>query len=161
MKYLIAILAVFVCGHAVACDIHYSAENVVLHEIVKHGMDIPTYDILCGKLKAAGAELNVQVWNGKDGRRRIAVAMVSVTNVEQSAMSSLYTKAARFADVGAQSKDDLVYATIVDAIKELMVDKQIDVALAEMKASEREHRLADAALDRFQSRKPKASGRAK
>lgn len=89
MKYLIAILALFVCGHAVACEIHYSAEDVVLHEIAKRGMDIPKYDILCEKLKDAGAELNVQVWDGQDGQRRIAVAMVSVTNVEQSAMSSL------------------------------------------------------------------------
>lgn len=161
MKYLIAILALFVCGHAVACEIHYSAEDVVLHEIAKRGMDIRKYDILCGKLKDAGAELNVQVWDGQDGQRRIAVAMVSVTNVEQSAMSSLYTKAARFAEVGAQIQDDLDYATIVDAIKELIVDGQIDVALAEMKTSEREHRLADAMIDRCQGSKAKASGRPK
>lgn len=149
MKYFIVIVALLVGCRANACEVHYRADDAVTRVIKPRGFNIAEHGNLCDKLKSARAELVIQEWEGRIGDNEVAFANVWVANREESAFSSKFTNAVRYDAAGVVDQDDLLYATIAEAIEELTSKGQLDTALSEVRVSEREHRLADAMINRY------------
>ncbi|MGH8147593.1 MAG: hypothetical protein ACRES9_01465 [Gammaproteobacteria bacterium] len=163
MKYVIAIVALFVCCRVVACVVHYDTDAVVVRVLKKGGginLKVTDYDALCEKLKSADAELVIHHWEGLIGDNEVAVVDVWVANREESAFSSDYTMAARYDGAASVDPDDLLYAATTEAIKGWTSEGELDATLADIRVSEHEHRLADALIDRYRARKAHASKRA-
>ncbi|MGH8191429.1 MAG: hypothetical protein ACREP2_08280 [Rhodanobacteraceae bacterium] len=156
MKTFIVLMALLVGGRAMACDIHSNADDAVARVIHQRGFNLAGYDALCAKLKRADAELVINEWEGRVGNNEVAFADVWVTNRAKSAFSLQYGNGVRYGGALMADPDDLLYGAITDAIEALMSKGGLDTALAEVRASEHEHRLADAILDRDRARKAQA-----